>query len=92
MRFCFDAGKNEWLVKERNVTFEDVIEAISESGILADYDHPNQAKYPQQRIMVVSIREYAHCIPYTIDDDVIDMKTVYPSRKFQRLLKGDKNE
>ena len=89
MTFRYDARKNDWLAKERNITFEDAIKAISDNGILADYDHPNQEKYPTQRIMVVAINGYPHCIPYTVEGDLIEMKTVFPSRKFLYLMRGE---
>lgn len=92
MRFRFDDGKNHWLRRERNVTFDEVIQSISDNGILADYDHPNQQKYPMQRILVVNIHGYPHCVPYSLDGDTIEMKTVYPSRRLRFLIKGETDE
>jgi uncharacterized DUF497 family protein len=59
MRFSFDERKNELLIKERGVCFQDVIEAIAEDGILLDFEHPNHTKYPEQRVLVVGIGGYS---------------------------------
>ena len=88
MEFRFSEQKSEWLSQHRNVTFHDVIDSIVDFGILADFEHPNQEKYPGQRIMVVRINDYPHCVPYSLDEETINMKTVYPSRKFRHLVEG----
>ena len=63
MNFRFSDEKNRRLSETRRVTFEDVIEAIAEHGVLAEYGHPNQEKYPGQRIMVVRINDYPTVCP-----------------------------
>jgi uncharacterized DUF497 family protein len=55
MEFAFSPKKNEMLMFKRGVNFPMVIEAIAEKGILLDFEHPNQKKYPDQRILVVGI-------------------------------------
>jgi uncharacterized DUF497 family protein len=92
MEFAFDPEKNDLLRRKRGVTFPMVIEAISEKGLLLNFDHPNKAKYPNQKVMVVELDGYAYCIPYVVEGDVWFLKTIYPSRKFKYLLEGDDNE
>lgn len=92
MEFRFSDQKNEWLLQHRNVTFVDVIDSIADFGILADFEHPNQGKYLGQRIMVVRINDYPHCVPYSLDEEVVHMKTVYPSRKFRHLVEGGETD
>lgn len=91
MEFRFNQEKNEWLFANRNVTFEDAIGAVADGGILADYEHPNRERYKGQRIMVVSINGYPHCVPYTMERDTVFLKTVYRSRKFRHLIEGERN-
>lgn len=91
MIFDFNQKKNEQLFKERGISFPNVIEAISEKGILLNFEHPNKKKYPNQKILVVNINEYAYCIPYVIEKDTWFFKTIYPSRKFKYLI-GEENE
>ena len=53
-----------------------------ESGYLLDsYNHPNQKRYPGQKIMVVEIEDYAYLVPYVRDEEKVFLKTVIPSRK-----------
>ena len=92
MQFAFDEGKNEQLFRHRGVTFGIAIEAIVEKGVLLNFDHPNQNKYPGQKVLVVDIDGYAYCFPYVIDGDMWVLKTVYPSRKFKHLVQGGDDE
>jgi uncharacterized DUF497 family protein len=91
MEFAFDQKKNDLRRRQRGVTFPQVIEAIAERGVLVDFEHPNQEKYPGQRVMVVDIEGYAFCVPYEIQGETWHLKTLYPSRRFKQLLKGDRD-
>ncbi len=70
-----------------------VIEAIAEKGILLNFDHPDQKKYPNQKIIVVNIDGYAYCVPYIVqENNVWFLKTIYPNRKFKAFIEGDDYE
>lgn len=90
MEFDFSEEKNKILLHERGVTFQDVIDAIRNQGVLADFPHPNTERYPNQHILVVEIDEYTCCVPYVIDGDNIFLKTIFPNRKFMYLLEDKK--
>lgn len=90
MEFAFNEEKNEELFENRGVTFQNVIDAMNEKGILTDFRHPNIKKYPNQRIFVVEIENYTYCVPYVENNEKIFMKTIWPSRKFLKLLRGKK--
>jgi uncharacterized DUF497 family protein len=92
MEFAFDEAKNERLFQLRGVTFQMVIEAIEEKGVLLNFNHPNQQKYPNQKVLVVNINDYAYCVPYEIEGNRLILKTIYPSRKFKHLIRGKANE
>jgi uncharacterized DUF497 family protein len=64
MEFIFDEKKNQILFEQRGLTFEEAIEIIANDGILLDFKHPNAEQYPHQRIMVIAMENYPHCIPY----------------------------
>jgi hypothetical protein len=68
-----------------------VIASIADHGILLDFDHPNQQKYPKQRVLVVDIDGYAYCVPYVVNGPTWFLKTIYPSRRFKHLLKGEQH-
>ncbi len=46
----WNEDKNEWLKKERNISFEDILLAIKRHKILDIVDHTNADKYPNQKI------------------------------------------
>ncbi len=88
MQFDFNEEKNQLLLRERGVTFQEVIAAILNKGVLADFPHPNAERYPTQRIIVVEIDNYTYCVPYVTDRATMFLKTIFPSRKFMYLLEG----
>ncbi|MBI4089303.1 MAG: BrnT family toxin [Candidatus Levybacteria bacterium] len=79
--FDWDKEKNEILIKERGISFEEIKVAVDEDIILNDYDHPNQKRYPGQKIMVVKVNNYAYLVPYVKEGERIFLKTIIPSRK-----------
>jgi uncharacterized DUF497 family protein len=90
----WDRSKNEKLKGDRDVSFEMVLVAMTQGNILDDYTHPNQERYPNQRLLVVKIREYAYLVPYVETDREIFLKTIIPSRKAtkQYLNEGQDRE
>jgi uncharacterized DUF497 family protein len=44
--YDWDKAKNEWLKKERGISFEDIVAALDEDKKLDSYKHPNLGKYP----------------------------------------------
>jgi hypothetical protein len=49
--------------------------------ILDTIEHPNQERYPGQKIAVVMIDAYAYLVPYVEHNEAIFLKTIIPSRK-----------
>ena len=93
MEFVYDEAKNRKLFETRGLTFEQAIEVIAKEGVLLDFQHPNSEAYPNQRIMVIAIDNYPHCIPYVIDGDTYVLKTIFKDRRFKYLLEdSDENE
>jgi hypothetical protein len=41
--------------------------------------------------MVVEMEGYAYCVPYAVEGDTWNLKTIYPSRRFKYLLEGKSN-
>ena len=69
-----------------------VIESIYEKGILLNFEHPNKEKYSNQKILVVDVNNYTYCVPYVMIGNNFFLNTIFPSRKFKYLIKGNKNE
>ena len=73
------------LKAERGVSFEEVLSAMSNGGLLVVLDHPNPDQYPNQRLFVVRIRGYAYLVPFVETKQEIFLKTIIPSRKATRI-------
>lgn len=87
--FKWSDEKNVKLQRERGFSFEELVAALEAGGLLADIPHPNQRAYPQQRILIVNMGDYAYEIPCVPDNDHISLITAFPSRKAtQRYLRG----
>ncbi len=86
--YNWDSKKSLWLKENRGISFEDLIIYIENDCVLDDTLHPNQQKYPGQRIMVVKIDEYVYLIPYVENNDEIFLKTIIPSRKATKKYTG----
>lgn len=85
----WDEDKNERLRRDRGVCFEQVVVLMEHNAVLEIVDHPNQEKYPGQKVAVVEIEGYAYLVPYEQDGDEIELKTIIPSRKAtQKYLGG----
>ena len=63
------------LTAERSISFEDVLFHIVNGDILDTLDHPNQARYPGQKIHVVNIEGYAYLVPFVESDEEVFLKT-----------------
>lgn len=89
--FRWSPGKNELLKLERGLCFEQMVVAIEQDGLLDILVHPNQEKYPRQRILVIACDGYAYLVPFIEEHDHVFLKTVIPSRKATRvyLRKGE---
>ncbi|MFA6443911.1 MAG: BrnT family toxin [Sterolibacterium sp.] len=87
----WNPDKSLSLKAERGVSFEEVLSAISQDGLLSVMDHPNRAKYGHQKMLVVRIQDYAYLVPYVENEREIFLKSIMPSRKATRdFLSGDK--
>lgn len=79
--FDWNEEKNELLKLERDVSFEDVVVAWEAGDLLDIVKHSNRSKYPNQKVAVVNIRNYAYLVPFIEDEQKIFLKTIIPSRK-----------
>jgi hypothetical protein len=69
------------LKENRGVCFEEVVILLEREDVLEVVNHPNQDKYPGQKIATVKIGDYAYLVPYVQEREEIFLKTIIPSRK-----------
>ena len=86
--YRWDSTKNERLKAERGIGFERIVMHIEQGDLLGIYDHPNQAKYPDQRVFVVNVGNYAFPVPFVESKEGRFLKTIIPSRKATRDFLG----
>lgn len=79
--FEWSEEKNELLKQERDVCFEEVVDAWNSGNVLEITDHPNKARYPNQKLAAVRIRDYVYLVPFIEDSERFFLKTIFPSRK-----------
>ena len=92
--FRWSPEKNETIRADRGVSFESIVIAVESGGLLDILAHPNQAKYPRQRVLVVACDNYAYLVPFVEEEDYFFLKTVIPSRKATRdyLQPGEQDD
>lgn len=88
--YAWDNKKNEWLINARGISFERIIHLIENNGLLDIIQHPNSEKYPNKRMFIININEYAYLVPFVESKKEIFLKTVIPSRKATKKYIGEK--
>jgi len=81
MRYEWDPKKNEWLKKERNISFEKIVFHLSRGDVWRVADHPDQKNYPGQRIYFVVVENYVYLVPHAVENEYVFLKTIIPNRK-----------
>ena len=83
--FAWSPEKNAQLLAGRQLCFEAVVVAMEAGDLLDVQEHPNQQRYPGQRILVVRLHGYIHLVPMIETEEHLFLKTIIPSRKANRL-------
>lgn len=93
VRYEWNPEKNDWLKRERNISFEKIGFHIKNRDIWKITDHPNKDKYPNQKVFYVIVEGYIFMVPFVEDEDYIFLKTIIPNRKatreYHRVMEND---
>lgn len=84
----WNSEKNEILKRERGICFEEIAYCIESGRIIGIEENPG---YPNQKMYILEIDNYAIIVPYVENDIEIFLKTAFPSRKYTEKygLKGE---
>ena len=82
--FRWSPEKNETVKAERGISFENIVVSIEAGGLLDVLAHPNQTKYPRQRVLGVVCDNYVHLVAFVEEEDYFFLKIAIPSRKATR--------
>jgi hypothetical protein len=72
-------------MRERGVSFQEIADIILRREYLDILENPS---HPDQDIFIVHFNDYTWLVPFMIDNDVINLITVFPSRKFHKRYGG----
>jgi uncharacterized DUF497 family protein len=92
MRYEWDPKKNEWLKKERNISFEKIVFHLSRGDVWRVADHPDQESYPGQRIYFVVVEKYIYLVPHIVEGEFVFLKTIIPSRKATKAYQKEQED
>ena len=81
MKYEWNPEENEWLKKYQNISFEQIIFHLGQGDLWGTSDHPNQDRYPGQKLYFVIVAEYIYIVPHVVEEGYIFLKTIIPSRK-----------
>lgn len=78
-RIEYSEEKNQLLKETRGICFEDIVGAYEKRRVIDDI---KSKTHPNQRILIVKMKEYIYAVPYVVDGKkrTIFLKTIYPSR------------
>ena len=86
INIVWDEEKSKKLKAERGISLQEVATLILGKEYLDILKHP---KRPAQKLFIVPIQGYIHVVPFVMDaDGNMVLKTVFPSRKFQKRYGG----
>ncbi|WP_319478438.1 hypothetical protein [Marispirochaeta aestuarii] len=82
----WDKEKNEKLILERNISFDEISQMIMDGKYMDIIENPVRKG---QMYFVMEIKDYTWIVPFIIDeDDNIVLKTAYQSRKYHKKYRG----
>lgn len=89
MNIIWDKNKNEWLILNRGISFEEISDKILCDDYIEILENPMREN---QQYFILNINKYTWVVPFIINNnEQIVLKTAFPSRKFHRRY-GGKNE
>lgn len=77
----WDEEKNTLLKKERGVSFEEILV----SKFLGAEKHQSRAN---QMVLLFEYEKHVWVVPCVVDEKYIFLKTMFPSRKYTKMLKS----
>ncbi len=85
-KYEFSAEKNQQLIRERGISFEDIVAALANDKLLDVVTHHNTSKYPKQEVYLLEVNSYVYFVPFVRKDkQTVFLKTIFPSRKMTKI-------
>lgn len=91
LKYLWNEEKNKLLKETRGIGFEEVVQTLKSSANTISIPHPNLQRFKKQNIYIVIINNYTYAIPYVKEKQNVFLKTIYPSRKYQKQYNKKEN-
>ena len=79
--YLYVSDHGRMMIENRKISFERIVSHIEKHGYLDLLNHPNTKKYPNQKMFILNIEDYAYLVPFIESEEALFLKTIIPSRK-----------
>jgi len=90
-QFNWNDEKNDKLKKERNLSFEEVLDCFENGNFYGVFENPS-GNFPHQEVFLVKLSNYPCIVPFIENDVEIFLKTIIPDRRFKKFIEENENE
>ena len=88
MNIIWDDEKNNWLILNRSISFEEISDKIINKDYIEILENPSRK---DQQYFILKINDYTWVVPFIINKNKqIVLKTAFPSLKFHKKYGGNK--
>ena len=88
--FDWDEDKNQWLMRERKISFQTCVECITGDKLIAVIQ--NHPPYSHQQVYIFEYENYCYEVPFVEDDEKIFLKTAHQSHEATKLYLHNKHD
>lgn len=94
MTYDWNEEKNRQLKQLRGISFEEIVLCIQENRIVTVLEHPKKDRYPGQRLYLIEYKKRIYVVPFIVnaEEEVVFLKTIYPSRHYTKKYLESRNE
>lgn len=86
--FSWNEEKNLFLMSERGLCFEDVLESFEKGEFYGVFKN-SSSNFPEQSVFLVKIRGYPCIVPFIENEEEIFLKTIIPDRRYKKFIKEE---
>lgn len=84
-KFNWSEEKNDWLKRERNLSFEQVLDCFDNGNFFGVIKNPSK-NFPNQEALLVKIDDYPCLVPFVESGSEIFLKTIIPDRRYKKFI------
>ncbi|MBL6990275.1 MAG: toxin [Bacteriovoracaceae bacterium] len=81
-QFLWQKAKDQWLLKKRGISFEDVLEGIANN--LLDVRENTSKHHGDQMVFIINFNNYPWVVPFKETEKAIILLTAFPDRRLTK--------